>query len=363
MGKKRGQRGKSQGQAAPGKCQNRPALGVPGGQGGALRPPSTELRGAEKSGTQSTASGAPQETSALARKPAPLPKSRQEAEPGREAGLLCSGGVQEVKERQGQEQAKQGTAAKVQPGGQADLCRKKPRARRPAEPAAGRPSAQPPVEQLRALQLDMLPLNMEASRAFAGMRQNLWQRRKAQLECRGQLIQGIPGFWTTAMVNHPELAAVISEEDEDMLCSMISLKVEEAGESSDCCKVSMFFRKNSYFLNEAIVKEFLWHVTGYMVWRSTAIQWRASYRRQASLRMKHNSSPNFFNWFTDHSFAGCHRITQIMVEDLWLRPLLYYQPKRPPGEEREHADGQGESTGQEQEHGACGEIKEDGEEG
>ncbi|EHB09103.1 Testis-specific Y-encoded protein 1 [Heterocephalus glaber] len=116
----------------------------------------------------------------------------------------------------------------------------------------------------------------------------------------------------------------------------VQILVEEQGPPSNCCKISLLFRNNPYFQHEVIVKEFLWHITGYRSSRSTVIQWCAGYKCRAHSCRQNNSSPNLFNWFTGHSCAGCHRITQIIAEDLWLSHLLYYKSKKPPEEGAGH---------------------------
>ncbi|XP_010637270.1 testis-specific Y-encoded protein 3 isoform X1 [Fukomys damarensis] len=136
------------------------------------------------------------------------------------------------------------------------------------------------------------------------------------------------------MAHHPEMAAGISEEDKDMLSYMITLEVEEEDQPSNCCTISLFFRNDPDFHNGLLVKEFfLWHTTGYRASRSTPIQWRTAYKDRAYSHSQYHRSPNFFGWFTDHSSAGCERMTQIILEDLWINPLpCYLKSKKPPEE-------------------------------
>ncbi|XP_010615358.1 testis-specific Y-encoded protein 3-like, partial [Fukomys damarensis] len=114
--------------------------------------------------------------------------------------------------------------------------------------------------------------------------------------------------------------------------------VKEEARPSNCSKISLFFRSNPYFHNALLVKEFVRHTTGYRASRSTPIQWCAAYKHRADSRSQQNRSANFFNWFTDHTLANCERITQIILEDLWLCPLSYYYSdfKKTPEEGAEH---------------------------
>ncbi|XP_062941165.1 testis-specific Y-encoded protein 3-like, partial [Cynocephalus volans] len=194
------------------------------------------------------------------------------------------------------------------------------------------------VESLEALQLEMEPVNNQARTAFACLRQNLVQRRRTLLGHRRSIIQGIPGFWAKAIVNHPEMLAMISDEDEDLLSYMIDLEVEEIRHPIHCCKIMMFFRDNPYFRNKVIIKEYLINVTGYRASHSTPVQWYQDYEHEAYSCRHHNSSVNFFfNWFSDHNFAGSNRIAEIICEDLWLNPLRYHMRMQVPGQGTERA--------------------------
>ncbi|XP_062941168.1 testis-specific Y-encoded protein 9-like, partial [Cynocephalus volans] len=191
---------------------------------------------------------------------------------------------------------------------------------------------------LEALQLEMEPVNNQARTAFACLRHNLVQRRRTLLGHRRSIIQGIPGFWAKAIVNHPEMLAMISDEDEDLLSYVIDLEVEEIRHPIHCCKIMMFFRDNPYFRNKVIIKEYLINVTGYRASHSTPVQWYQDYEHEAYSRRHHNSSVNFFfNWFSDHNFAGSNRIAEIICEDLWLNPLRYHMRMQVPGQGTERA--------------------------
>ncbi|XP_077003296.1 testis-specific Y-encoded protein 3-like [Tamandua tetradactyla] len=182
----------------------------------------------------------------------------------------------------------------------------------------------PFLEALEALRLEMEPVNARARRAFSRLRRNMWQRRKSHLESRSAIIQGFPGFWVKAILNHPQMSAVITEQDEDMLNYMTNLEVEEINQPKNFCKITFFFRSNPYFQNEVIIKEYDVDITGFRASHSTPIRWFQNFECQAYSRRHQNTSPNFFNWFSDHNFTGSNRFAEIISEDLWLNPMQYY---------------------------------------
>uniref|UniRef100_UPI0016597652 testis-specific Y-encoded protein 3-like n=1 Tax=Halichoerus grypus TaxID=9711 RepID=UPI0016597652 len=187
------------------------------------------------------------------------------------------------------------------------------------------------LEALEALQSELESVTKQASRSYSRLRLKLRQRRQRHLEHRSALIRGIRGFWAKAFVNHPQMSAKISKQDEALLGYMTDLKVEEVRFPRDCRKILLFFRKNPYVQNEVVVKEYVLSAAAYGPSHSTPIQWHQNYEREAYRRRHHNTSPNFFNWFSDHSFAGSSRIAEIILDDLWPNPLQYYVRKKAPG--------------------------------
>uniref|UniRef100_UPI0016599705 testis-specific Y-encoded protein 4-like n=1 Tax=Halichoerus grypus TaxID=9711 RepID=UPI0016599705 len=178
------------------------------------------------------------------------------------------------------------------------------------QPEARRAPSLSSLEALEALQSDMEPVNKEASKSHSRLKLTFRQRRQRLLEHRSSLIRGIPGFWAKAFVNHPQMSAMISEEDEDLLGYMMDLKVEELSFPRDGRKILLFFLKNPYVQNEVVVKEYVLSAAGYGPSHSPPIQWHQNYEQEAYSRRHHNTSPNFFNWFSDHSFAGSSRIAE-----------------------------------------------------
>ncbi|XP_059536671.1 testis-specific Y-encoded protein 3-like, partial [Myotis daubentonii] len=126
-------------------------------------------------------------------------------------------------------------------------------------------------------------------------------------------------------MNHPELSAMISVQDENMLGHMMDLKVREVRHPWGCCTISLYFRSNPYFHNHVIVKEYLITLTGYRVSRATPIQWSQHCEREVYSHRLQDSSASFFYWFSDHSVAASGRIAEIISKDLWLNPLKYYE--------------------------------------
>ncbi|XP_054184379.1 testis-specific Y-encoded protein 8-like isoform X2 [Homo sapiens] len=179
-----------------------------------------------------------------------------------------------------------------------------------AVPGPGPMTPESALEELLAVQVELEPVNAQARKAFSRQREKMERRRKPQLDRRGAVIQSVPGFWANVIANHPQMSALITDEDEDMLSYMVSLEVEEEKHPVHLCKIMLFFRSNPYFQNKVITKEYLVNITEYRASHSTPIEWYPDYEVEAYRRRHHNSSLNFFNWFSDHNFAGSNKIAE-----------------------------------------------------
>ncbi|XP_032330626.1 testis-specific Y-encoded protein 1-like [Camelus ferus] len=273
----------------------------------------------------------------------------------------------------------------------------KPRKQGRAEPGRGPPTSLSPLEALGALQLELSAVNAQANRAYLRLKRRVRRRREPRLDRRRAIIQDIPGFWAKAIVSHPQLSALISDQDEDVLSYTDHLggqagqteatvvgwgdagrrgpgvpegRVRAAGERkgkwfipagqassggrdepslfSCCwawqaqelgrpeyrCRLMFFFRSNPYFCNQVILKEYHLSFAGYRACSSTPVQWFWDYERGAPSRRQDAVSLNFLNWLSGHDCPGSDRIAEIIVEDLWPNPLRYYPREQGAGRGR-----------------------------
>uniref|UniRef100_G1TSY6 Testis-specific Y-encoded-like protein 1 n=1 Tax=Oryctolagus cuniculus TaxID=9986 RepID=G1TSY6_RABIT len=167
-------------------------------------------------------------------------------------------------------------------------------------------------------------LRMNPLEAFQQLEQKFGRMRRHYLERRNYIIQNIPGFWMTAFRNHPQLSGMIRGQDADMLRYISNLEVKELRHPRTGCKFKFFFRRNPYFRNKLIVKEYEVRSSGRVVSLSTPIIWRRGHEPQSFIRRNQDLICSFFTWFSDHSLPESDRIAEIIKEDLWPNPLQYY---------------------------------------
>ncbi|XP_066106728.1 testis-specific Y-encoded protein 1-like [Saccopteryx bilineata] len=138
------------------------------------------------------------------------------------------------------------------------------------------------------------------------------------------MIQFIHGFWVKTLSSHPQISAIISEQDEDLLSYLANLEVKELGHSKYTCELMFFFRSNPYFLNEVIIKKYHLSLAGFRSSRSSEVHWFWDYERGLPSRRHDTTSINFLNWLSEHNLPGSSRIAEIITEDLWPNPLQHY---------------------------------------
>ncbi|XP_028669092.1 testis specific protein Y-linked [Erpetoichthys calabaricus] len=208
------------------------------------------------------------------------------------------------------------------------------------------PETQRSLEMLMQVQNNLENIEKRASRIFRRLELKFSQMRRPHLEQRNEIIRSIPGFWVTAFLNHPQLSALINENDEDALSYMTSLEVEDFKNPKLGYRIRFHFGRNPYFQNKVIVKEFHLGVAGSAASVSSPIFWLRGQNLAAQNRIGKCPAnlrvyQSFFNWFTDHSNPHSDEIAEILKEDLWKNPLQYYLiPQKQSGE-----NGRGEKSG------------------
>lgn len=180
------------------------------------------------------------------------------------------------------------------------------------------------VDPLEAIQWELEAMSAQADGAHLQLVRRFGRMRRLHLARRSFIIQNIPGFWVTAFLNHPQLSAMISPRDEDMLGYLMNLEVRELRHTRTGCKFKFLFGSNPYFRNEVIVKEYECSSSGRAVSIATRILWRRGQEPPALVHRNRDTMRSFFSWFSQHSLLEADRVAQIIKDDLWPNPLQYY---------------------------------------
>lgn len=191
------------------------------------------------------------------------------------------------------------------------------------------------LEEIDACQNEIDALNEKASEEILKVEQKYNKLRKPYFEKRNELIKKIPNFWVTAFVNHPQISAILDEEEEECLHFLSKLEVEEFEDIKSGYRIKFYFDDNPYFENEVIVKEFHLGSSGDPASQSTPIKWKEGMdltkrqkERQAQMKNNrkraHEQLRTFFTWFADHGDASADDIAEVIKDDMWPNPLQYF---------------------------------------
>ena len=173
---------------------------------------------------------------------------------------------------------------------------------------------------------------VEASEEILKVEQKYNKLRRPFYDKRNTIIQRIPKFWLTAFINHPQITAIIEEDEEDCLQYLNKLEVEEFEDIKSGYRIKLFFEKNPYFDNEFLIKEFHLGSSGDPASQSTPIQWKEgmdlaakfAQRAAAALETAKNSRKRaaqqpktFFTWFCDNGDPSDDEIAEVIKDDMW----------------------------------------------
>jgi template-activating factor I len=188
------------------------------------------------------------------------------------------------------------------------------------------------LEEIDACQNEIDSLNEKASEEILKVEQKYNKLRKPHFEKRNDLIKKIPNFWVTAFVNHPQISAILDEEEEECLHYLTKVEVEEFDDIKSGYRIKFHFDENPFFTNAVLEKEF--HLgTAEPNSTSSEIAWKdkmnliarqeeeAKGRKRGAAAMANRT---FFNWFTDNTDASADDIAEVIKDDMWPNPLQYF---------------------------------------
>jgi len=127
-------------------------------------------------------------------------------------------------------------------------------------------------------------------------------------------------------VNHPQISAILLEEEEECLHYMTKLEVEEFEDIKSGFRIRLFFDENPYFENQVIEKELRLNSCSSVC---TKIDWKsgselaARVQAMMSSRGRKFTPRSFFSWLASES-GDNDDIAEVIKDDMWPNPLQYF---------------------------------------
>nr|XP_035128504.1 protein SET-like [Callithrix jacchus] len=232
-------------------------------------------------------------------------------------------------------------------------------------PKKGEKEQQEAIEHIDEVQNEIDRLNEQASEEILKVEQKYNKLCQPFFQKRSELIAKIPNFWVTTFVNHPQVSALLGEDDEEALHYLTRVEVTEFEDIKSGYRIDFYFDENSYFENKVLSKEFHLNESGDPSSKSTEIKWKSGKdltkrssqtQNKASRKRQYEEPESFFTWFTDHSDAGADELGEVIKDDIWPNPLQYYLVP-----DMDDEEGEGEEDDDEEEEG-LEDIDEEGDE-
>ncbi|XP_018570114.1 protein SET isoform X2 [Anoplophora glabripennis] len=191
-------------------------------------------------------------------------------------------------------------------------------------------ATQKALEEIDVCQNDIDNINEKASEEILKVEQKYNQLRKPFFDKRNHIISNIPNFWITAIMNHPDLSALLDDSEEDCLHHLTKLEVEEFEDIKSGYWIKFYFEENPYFENAVITKEY--HLgcatptseSTQIIWKEGCTLGQTSEISRGGRKRRHEPSKTFFGWFNDNIDPYTDDIAEVIKDDLWLNPLQYY---------------------------------------
>ncbi|XP_044116638.1 protein SET-like [Neovison vison] len=197
----------------------------------------------------------------------------------------------------------------------------------------GEKEQQEAIEHTDEVQNEIDRPNEQASEEILKVEQKYNKLCQPFFQKRLELISKIPNFGVTTFVNHPQVSALLGEEDEEALHYLTRVEVTEFEDIKSGYRIDFYFDENPYFENKVLSKEFHLNESGDSSSKSTEIKWKSGKdlmkrssqtQNKASRKRQHEEPESFFTWFTDHSDAGADELGEVIKDDIWPNPLQYY---------------------------------------
>jgi len=216
------------------------------------------------------------------------------------------------------------------------------------------------IEKIDEVQNEIEKLNEQASEDILKVEQKYNKLRQPFYLKRHEHIGKIPRFWLTALINHPSISAIVTEEDEHILQHMTKMEVQEFEDIKSGYKITFEFESNPFFENSSLTKEF--HLCE-PVCKATAIKWKEGKDplKKQGVGRKRQLNESFFAWLSSTEDASSDSIGELIKDEIWSNPLQYFLAPELDDEdsEGEEDDGEGDE-GLEEEDGDGNGVDEDG---
>lgn len=153
--------------------------------------------------------------------------------------------------------------------------------------------------------------------------------KKNHFDNRSHLIEHIPDFWKTAIENHPDLSALVDNDEVRDIFRYVT-KIDLESLKGGHLKITVFLKENPYIENKVLVKEFIVGDNEENIPKIAKIIWKNNLKydqeQPSTSRKRSHDELNFFDWYADENANDDLTSTQFYA--MWENPIAFYMMGR-----------------------------------
>jgi len=171
-------------------------------------------------------------------------------------------------------------------------------------------------------QEELEKLHQEATNEVLAVEQKYSKLKKPLFEKRDKELKHIPGFWSTAFQNHPVIAQLMMELDQQILSHVTELEIEDLEDIKTGFKISMRFSENEFFSNDLLVKTLKYDLSkGDAKTECTEVNWKPGQEEKVT------DASNLFMWFTatESLDDGPDEVASQIKDSLYMDAIRFFK--------------------------------------
>ncbi|CAJ0586179.1 unnamed protein product, partial [Mesorhabditis spiculigera] len=150
-------------------------------------------------------------------------------------------------------------------------------------------------------------------------------RRAPHFADRAQVVDKIPEFWFTVIMNHPQISSLIEEDEEPLLSFLKNIELEWKGDPRDGFQLIFRFYPNPFIENQEVIKDYWTRAEPEPYCTTTEILWL---QEKIGVYEHNEEEPmfglSFCGWLFTNMNPRFDDVAEIIRDDIWLSPLNYF---------------------------------------
>ncbi|KAF5835073.1 hypothetical protein DUNSADRAFT_7923 [Dunaliella salina] len=205
------------------------------------------------------------------------------------------------------------------------------------EEKSGGGGAEEPTQELielEGIQSKLDEINEKALEKVFEVEREFNQKRRPVYQERQKVLAKVPHFWQQALLAHPLIRQMVTDDDIEVLQYCTEVDVEEFEDIKSGYKITLRFSQNPYFPESQLVKEFHnkheeeIHVHGNVPsWKPGMAPVEEIQPAEGKACMTEGRQYRLMMWFVENETLGLGShdpLADIVKEEIWPNPLKFY---------------------------------------